>query len=115
MVFTEFLDEETVDKEESAPVSASAKDKKEKNLKKEKGKPMNLNIGVPKDEPMLLLTPKISVIGVGGAGGNAINTMIASDLKGARFLVANTDAQALSLSFADCRIQLGLETTRGLG
>ena len=42
MVFTEFLDEETVDKEESAPVSASAKDKKEKNLKKEKGKPMNL-------------------------------------------------------------------------
>ena len=115
MVFTEFLDEETVDKVESAPVSASAKDKKEKSLKKEKEKPMNLNIGVPKDEPMLLLTPKISVIGVGGAGGNAINTMIASDLKGARFLVANTDAQALSLSFADCRIQLGLETTRGLG
>jgi cell division protein FtsZ len=115
MVFTEFLDEEAVDKVESAPVSASAKDKKEKSLKKEKEKPMNLNIGVPKDEPMLLLTPKISVIGVGGAGGNAINTMIASDLKGARFLVANTDAQALSLSFADCRIQLGLETTRGLG
>jgi len=115
MVFTEFLDEETVDKVESAPVSAPAKDKKEKGLKKEKEKPMNLNIGVPKDEPMLLLTPKISVIGVGGAGGNAINTMIASDLKGARFLVANTDAQALSLSFADCRIQLGLETTRGLG
>lgn len=84
-------------------------------LERSEEKPMNLNISLPKDEPMVLLTPKITVIGIGGAGGNAINTMIGSELKGARFLAANTDAQALSFSLADCRIQLGLDTTKGLG
>ena len=54
------------------------------------------------------LKPRISVIGVGGAGGNAIANMIASDVQGVDFIVANTDAQALNHSTAEQRIQLGL-------
>ena len=61
------------------------------------------------------LRPRISVIGVGGAGGNAIANMIRSDVQGVEFLVANTDAQALNSSEADRRIQLGLKITQGLG
>ncbi|MFL6729568.1 MAG: cell division protein FtsZ [Sphingomicrobium sp.] len=61
------------------------------------------------------LRPRISVIGVGGAGGNAIANMIRSDVQGVNFLVANTDAQALNASEADARIQLGLKITQGLG
>ncbi len=61
------------------------------------------------------LSPKISVIGVGGAGGNAINNMIASNLEGCEFLVCNTDAQALDGSLCENRIQLGVEVTGGLG
>ncbi|HEU0309777.1 MAG TPA: cell division protein FtsZ [Sphingomicrobium sp.] len=61
------------------------------------------------------LRPRISVIGVGGAGGNAIANMIHSDVQGVEFLVANTDAQALNASEADRRIQLGLKITQGLG
>ena len=61
------------------------------------------------------LRPRISVIGVGGAGGNAIANMIRSDVMGVEFLVANTDAQALNASAADRRIQLGLKITQGLG
>ena len=61
------------------------------------------------------LRPRISVIGVGGAGGNAIANMIARDVQGVQFLVANTDAQALNSSSADARIQLGLKITQGLG
>ena len=61
------------------------------------------------------LRPRISVIGVGGAGGNAIANMIRSDVQGVQFLVANTDAQALNASSADARIQLGLKITQGLG
>ena len=61
------------------------------------------------------LRPRISVIGVGGAGGNAIANMIRSDVMGVEFLVANTDAQALNSSEADRRIQLGLKITQGLG
>jgi len=61
------------------------------------------------------LRPRISVIGVGGAGGNAIANMIRSDVQGVQFLVANTDAQALNASQADARIQLGLKITQGLG
>ena len=61
------------------------------------------------------LRPRISVIGVGGAGGNAIANMIRSDVQGVEFLVANTDAQALNSSAADRRIQLGLKITQGLG
>ena len=58
---------------------------------------------------------KIKVIGVGGAGGNAINNMIASNLQGVKFIAANTDAQALEISQAPIRIQLGEGITEGLG
>jgi cell division protein FtsZ len=61
------------------------------------------------------LTPKITVIGVGGAGGNAIANMIRADVQGVEFLVANTDAQALKQSSAGHRIQLGAKITQGLG
>ena len=61
-----------------------------------------------------LLKPKITIFGVGGAGGNAINNMIRSNLEGVEFVAANTDAQALSNSLAN-RIQLGIKVTKGLG
>ena len=61
------------------------------------------------------LRPRISVIGVGGAGGNAIANMMGADVQGVDFVVANTDAQALNASVADRRIQLGLKITQGLG
>ncbi len=61
------------------------------------------------------LRPRISVIGVGGAGGNAIANMIAAQVQGVDFIVANTDAQALNTSAAERRIQLGLKITQGLG
>ena len=61
------------------------------------------------------LRPRITVLGVGGAGGNAVNNMIASKLEGVEFVIANTDAQALSQSKAERRIQLGAKTTEGLG
>ena len=61
------------------------------------------------------LRPRIGVIGVGGAGGNAIANMMRADVQGVDFVVANTDAQALNASVADRRIQLGLKITQGLG
>lgn len=61
------------------------------------------------------LKPRIVVIGVGGAGGNAVDNMIEANLQGVEFVVANTDAQALRRSKTENRIQLGLETTAGLG
>ena len=61
-----------------------------------------------------LLKPKITIFGVGGAGGNAINNMIRSNLEGVEFVAANTDAQALSNSLAS-KIQLGVKVTKGLG
>jgi cell division protein FtsZ len=61
------------------------------------------------------LKPRIVVIGVGGGGGNAINNMLAAGLEGARFVVANTDAQALAASAAEHRIQLGAKLTEGTG
>ncbi|SIS75540.1 cell division protein FtsZ [Insolitispirillum peregrinum] len=73
---------------------------------------INLNVPQP-DEPQL--KPCITVIGVGGAGGNAVNNMIADNLQGVDFVVANTDAQALSFARTDRRIQLGATTTQGLG
>ena len=59
--------------------------------------------------------PKITVMGLGGAGGNAVNNMIRSQLQGVQFIVCNTDAQALTQSLADRRIQLGGTVTQGLG
>jgi cell division protein FtsZ len=61
------------------------------------------------------LRPRITVLGVGGAGGNAVNNMIGAKLEGVEFIVANTDAQALAQSKAQRRIQLGHKTTEGLG
>ncbi|MGF6174312.1 cell division protein FtsZ [Ensifer sp. 4252] len=61
------------------------------------------------------MRPKITVIGVGGGGGNAINNMIAEGLQGVDFIVANTDAQALAMSKASRLIQLGAQVTEGLG
>ena len=73
---------------------------------------MSINIGPPMVDE---LKPKIAVIGVGGAGGNAVANMISSKVEGVDFVVANTDAQALNASPADYRIQLGPEITQGLG
>ena len=61
------------------------------------------------------LKPRITVIGVGGGGGNAVNNMIVQNLEGAEFVVANTDAQALAMSKASRLIQLGANVTEGLG
>ena len=58
---------------------------------------------------------KIKVIGVGGAGGNAVNRMIEDDVKGVEFIVANTDIQALKKSKAETKIQIGPKLTKGLG
>ena len=74
---------------------------------------MTLNIALPDGQTNL--RPKITVIGVGGAGGNAVNNMINSNLEGVDFLVANTDAQALENSLCEKKVQLGLESTEGLG
>lgn len=60
-------------------------------------------------------TPKIAVVGVGGGGGNAINTMIRQGVAGVKFIAANTDAQALSSSLAEYQVQLGRVATQGLG
>lgn len=73
---------------------------------------MSINISIPKS---VELKPRIVVIGVGGAGGNAVNNMIASGLDGVEFIVANTDAQALEMSSATKRVQMGTSITQGLG
>jgi cell division protein FtsZ len=72
-----------------------------------------INLSIPKDEQEM--QPRISVIGVGGAGGNAVNNMIRANLIGCEFIVCNTDAQALKGSAAHRKIQLGIGVTRGLG
>ena len=72
-----------------------------------------INLHVPAKQE--LLRPTITVIGVGGAGGNAVNNMISAQLEGVNFVVANTDAQAVDYSLTDRTIQLGANITRGLG
>ncbi|NIA68631.1 cell division protein FtsZ [Pelagibius litoralis] len=74
---------------------------------------MTLNLNVPSTTPDL--SPRITVIGVGGAGGNAVNNMIQTNLEGVEFLICNTDSQALSQSLCERRIQLGRNITQGLG
>ena len=74
---------------------------------------MTINFSTPHDN--IEMRPKISVVGVGGAGGNAVNNMIRSNLEGVDFIVTNTDNQALSNSLADRRLQLGMTVTQGLG
>ncbi len=61
------------------------------------------------------MTAELKVVGVGGAGGNAVNRMIGAGLRGVDFIAANTDMQALNQSLAPTRIQIGATTTRGLG
>ncbi len=73
---------------------------------------MTINLQAPQ---LRELKPRIMVCGVGGAGGNAVNNMIASGLAGVDFIVANTDAQALTSSRAERIIQMGLQVTEGLG
>ncbi|WP_322893773.1 MULTISPECIES: cell division protein FtsZ [unclassified Yoonia] len=73
---------------------------------------MTLNLSLPGHEE---LKPRITVFGVGGAGGNAVNNMIEKELDGVEFVVANTDAQALQQSRATSKIQMGLKVTEGLG
>jgi cell division protein FtsZ len=72
-----------------------------------------INLSIPKDEQEM--KPRITVVGVGGAGGNAVNNMIRSNLIGCEFVACNTDAQALQQSTAPRKIQLGIGVTRGLG
>src|SRR6185369_12985245 len=73
---------------------------------------MSINLRMPEIKE---LKPKITVFGVGGAGGNAVNNMIRSGLMGCEFVVANTDSQALMASKADRLIQMGVAVTEGLG
>lgn len=76
---------------------------------------MSINLSVPDQHVEQEMKPRIMVVGVGGAGGNAVNDMIAAQLEGVEFLVVNTDAQALTGSNADRRVQMGAAITRGLG
>ena len=73
---------------------------------------MSIHLTVP---PKRELKPRIVVFGIGGAGGNAVNNMVTAGLEGVDFVVANTDAQSLSASQADRRIQMGSKLTEGLG
>src|SRR5262249_42034804 len=73
---------------------------------------MSINLKIP---DIRELKPRITVFGTGGAGGNAVNNMIASGLQGVEFVVANTDAQALTTSKAERIIQMGVQVTEGLG
>jgi len=73
---------------------------------------MTLNLSIPGQEE---LKPRITVFGVGGAGGNAVNNMIEQALDGVEFVVANTDAQALQQSQSQAKIQMGVKVTEGLG
>ncbi|MEQ6248415.1 cell division protein FtsZ [Sulfitobacter sp. HNIBRBA3233] len=73
---------------------------------------MTLNLSMPGQDD---LKPRITVFGVGGAGGNAVNNMIEKELDGVDFVVANTDAQALQQAKSENRVQLGIKVTEGLG
>ena len=73
---------------------------------------MTINLQIPDIREM---KPRITVFGVGGAGGNAVNNMITAGLQGVDFVVANTDAQALTLSKAERIVQMGTQVTEGLG
>ncbi len=74
-----------------------------------------INVKMQSTAEVKQLSPKIAVVGVGGAGGNAVNNMITSNLDGCEFIVCNTDAQALSNSLAEDKVQLGVNVTGGLG
>ena len=73
---------------------------------------MGINVG---GGELRELKPRILVVGVGGAGGNAINAMIDAGMQGVEFVAVNTDAQDLKMSKADAKIQIGMNLTKGLG
>jgi cell division protein FtsZ len=73
---------------------------------------MTINLNIP---DIRELKPRITVFGIGGAGGNAVNNMITAGLQGVDFVVANTDAQALTMSKAERVVQMGVQVTEGLG
>ena len=73
---------------------------------------MSINVG---GGELRELKPRILVIGVGGAGGNAINAMIEAGMQGVEFVAVNTDAQDLKMSKAEAKIQIGMNLTKGLG
>jgi cell division protein FtsZ len=73
---------------------------------------MTINLNIP---DIRELRPRLTVFGVGGAGGNAVNNMITAGLQGVEFVVANTDVQALTMSKAERIVQLGVQVTEGLG
>ena len=77
-----------------------------------KGGEMTININAPEIRE---LHPRILVLGVGGAGGNAINGMIEAGLQGVEFIAVNTDAQDLKMNKAKAKIQIGTNLTKGLG
>ena len=74
---------------------------------------MTINLSIPREDQEL--KPRITVVGVGGAGGNAVNNMIRSNLVGCEFLICNTDSQAMRQNLCEQRIQMGIGVTRGLG
>lgn len=90
--------------EEGAPVSGAPPVGREDN--------MTINLKMPDIQE---LKPRITVFGVGGAGGNAVNNMITAGLQGCDFVVANTDAQALAMNHAERLVQMGVAVTEGLG
>ncbi len=77
-----------------------------------KGGKMTINISKPEIKE---LHPRILILGIGGAGGNAINAMIDAGLEGVEFIAVNTDAQDLNLNKAKAKIQIGTNLTNGLG
>jgi cell division protein FtsZ len=85
---------------------------REQRLREAKEAIMTINLNIP---DIRELKPRITVFGVGGAGGNAVNNMITAGLQGVDFVVANTDAQALTMSKAERIIQMGAQVTEGLG
>src|SRR5262249_14931328 len=91
---------------------SSDKSSENPSIEASKGRRMNIKLQVPK---LSHARPRITVVGVGGAGSNAVNNMIASGLTAVNFVLANTDAQSLANSNAEHRIQLGVALTEGLG
>jgi cell division protein FtsZ len=94
------------------PASGKATRKAARAPAKRERQPMSMNLKLP---DIRELRPRITVFGVGGAGGNAVNNMIEAGLQGVDFVVGNTDAQALTMSKSERIIQMGLQVTEGLG
>jgi cell division protein FtsZ len=100
----------------NSPKSDSSTTLSDSSIKVSEGRPVQVEGGgVMQDVEGVQLGARIKVIGVGGGGGNAVNTMIAAGLQGVDFMTANTDAQALKANLASVKMQLGTAFTKGLG